>query len=31
MPLHVLIPQIWRLINEITISKVAYEETQKNV
>ena len=26
-----LVPQIWRLINEITISKVGYEETQKNV
>ena len=25
-----LVPQIWRL-NEITISKVGYEETQKNV
>ena len=26
-----LVPQIWRLINEITISKLGYEETQKNV
>ena len=26
-----LVSQIWKLINEIIISKVGYEETQKNV
>ena len=26
-----LVPQIWRLINEITISKVGYEETKECV
>ena len=26
-----LVPQIWRLTNEITISKVGYEEIQKKM